>query len=251
MKLWTRFLILTLIVISIFTLAIKFYFMNQAYHHLELSIKDQIKRDMIAFEQMILIVATVAGKNENVVRKALFSISENQNIPVQLRRSELIVAKYGTKAGHEAQNESEKKAFETGKAVFRKNDQYLEYIYPLKAHGICQNCHTSQNGIKVTPDYVLGLAVKKVPRSVLKESSISYHIMDLFWENLFLMILGILILTVALYYWFVFPLFQLTSRVKPAIIALDEDIPGSANNIQFLSDSLDILISEKKIEKEK
>ena len=245
MKLWTKFLILALVLISFLTLFLKFYFMPKANESLETSIKDQMVLDMQAFENVILIVATVAGQNEDVVRKAFFSISENKNIPIELRRSTSIENQYGRVEGHGPQNQEELDAFESGSAMFRENEEYFEYIYPLKARNICQNCHKQPNGAKIEIGYVLGLAIKKVPKSILKESTLSYQIMDLYWENLFMSIVVFSILVIAMYYWFIVPLAKLSKKVHPVLLKGEDDKKIPDNEIEMIGEGLDILLKDQ------
>ncbi len=242
MKLWTRFLILALALVSLLTLGIKFYFMSEANHYLELSVQDQMKRDMQAFENIILVVTKVACQNKEVVRSALAQIDADPNIPVELRRSEFIIRQFGNKPGHEAKDPLEQEVFRTGEPRFRKNERFFEYIYPLKANGICQNCHIDRSGNKVPAGYVLGLAIKRVPKSVLKENSLSYRIMDLFWENLAMVIFVFLVLVFALYYWFVYPLYKLARRVEPRLVHLDDDFVPPENDIELLDEGIQMLL---------
>ncbi len=168
-------------------MAIKFYFIPTTDSFLELSVENDMKRNMEAFGRVIHTVAMAADNDEDVVRRALLSIHDNPDIPVSWRRSKTISIQHGEVAEKEPQNSLEERVFQTGSPIFRKKETTFEYIYPLKAVAVCQDCHFDEAQKNPVPlGYVLGLAISSVPRQTLHESKLFFFVKDLFVVNMFL-----------------------------------------------------------------
>jgi hypothetical protein len=190
----------------------------------DLTIRDQMLRDLTAFEKTLLVVVSAAGTDKDFVRRALFAITEDPDIPVELRRSQFIIDQFGDKPGRGARNAEEKRVFQTGKPEFLLRGQNFEMIYPLRANSVCMRCHVDAAGKPVPGGYVIGLAVKTVPASASHESSLMYFIMDLFWENL-LMVGAILALCFAfIFYYFFKPLQKLNTEYDSLVLEHAEEL---------------------------
>ena len=230
-------------VLTCFTVAgllIKLYFIPQADQYLEESVRHEMIRDVQALERVILIVVSGAGTNKDIVRKALDAITKDPGIPVELRRAPFVSRQYGERPEKAARDEWEKQVIGTGRAAFRATDSALQYAYPLKARAICATCHQTATGASVPFGTVLGLAVKTVPRSVLRESSLLYFVMDLFWHNLVMVGALLLLLVGLLMIWVVRPLLHLAERAEDLLAVSEEELPPGRTEIETIGRGLDL-----------
>ena len=100
MKLSTKLFGLVCVLATIATLVIKLYFIPKTDHFLDLSIRDQMRRDMASFERIILVVVKAARNNPDYVRQALLEITRDPNIPIELRRSPIRAVAHRAHDGH-------------------------------------------------------------------------------------------------------------------------------------------------------
>ena len=221
-------------------LLIRLYFIPQTDRYLEDSVRNEMVRDVHALERMILIVVSAAGTNKDTVRKALDAITKDPGIPVELRRSPFVSRQYGERPEKSVRDDWERNIMETGRADFRATDTELQYAYPLKARAICGGCHETVSGARVPFGTVMGLAVKTVPRSVLRESSLLYFVMDLFWHNL-VMVGGLLLFLVGLMMvWVVRPVTLLAQRAEDLLAVSDEEHPPGRTEVETIGRALDL-----------
>jgi len=212
MRIVTRIVVFSTIVLSLASLAIKFYFLPATDRFIRMSVEEQIHRDMEAFEKIIAVVVTAAGNDKDFVRRALHAISVDRSIPIELRRSEFLHKQFGRRADKQARNDFEIRALLTGKPEFRQTDRFIEYAYPLKAQPVCQGCHVDASGRPIERGTPVGLAVRRVPLTALAESPISYFTLDLFWENFGLVLLALVIALIPVYFWVLRPLQRLSEE---------------------------------------
>ncbi|MDH5681892.1 MAG: hypothetical protein OEZ36_09905 [Spirochaetota bacterium] len=270
MKLATRNLIYASAIIISLSIAIKMYyefaFRPKIDAYIEESIKESMEKDLKAFEKIILTVVKAAGGDGNVVRQALIAISKDKGIPISIKRSDFINRQFGTIPERSAANDIERLALKGGKAVFRKTRDSFEYIYPLKAGKICQTCHIDKSGKKVAIGYPLGLAIKTLPRSIVKdisaktgsqtekgrlarELSLVYYVVDLIWPGFILLIMSMAILLLIIHIRVTRPLKELKLQVENHLQATDEsrDYGGAeTNEINFLRKAVDQMIEQNK-----
>ena len=226
MKISAKITSLAIALISLVAIIIKFYFIPVTDNFLEISLREQMKRDMQSFEQVLHTVVSAAGDNKDFVRRALYSISANPAIPIELRRSKFIEDQYGKKEGHGARNDLERAVFKKGKPEFRKTTENFEYIYPIRATGVCQRCHADAQGKVIPHGYIIGLAVRTTPVKVLRDSSLSYFVMDFFWENLLLVGMVIGILLAGVFFWVILPLRKISRTYAPRLLEEESDYEG-------------------------
>ncbi len=273
MKLSTKLLSLTAVIMILIAIVVKVYFEGyftpRVNNYIEESIKQSLEKDMEGFERIIITVVTAAQGNYGFVREALVTISKDKKIPIDLRRSELINSQFGNVPERSAKNIFEKKVFATGKAIFRKTEQNYEYIYPLKAQRLCQQCHVTKSGEAVAEGYVLGLAIKRIPRAALQkkslekasqpltkslsqELSLAYFVMDLFWPTLILLGLSIGILLIFIFRWVIRPLKRINEKVIDSYIhdeSIDEDYQKKEGELDGLEKRIYTLLHNKNDEK--
>ncbi len=250
MKIAHKIAILFLILITVVSFIIKGYFMPIVDGYLELSVQDQMMKDMAAFEKVIHVVVSAADTNHEVVRRALRSITTDENIPVVLKRSGFIARQFGYPDHMTPYTDTEEKVIESGEAVFLKNDEFYEYYYPLRAVSVCRNCHFEANGDPVKPGTVLGVAVKKVPESVLRDASLTYFVMDLFAENLLMVTLIVIAVLLCVYFWMLKPLYRLTGLLKPVYIREEYEFHESADEFENIENGIKYLMNgENSIER--
>lgn len=206
-----------LLSVSIITILVfKFYFIPKVDRFLELSVEQNMKSNMIAFEKVIQKIALAANGDDEVVRRALNAIHNDREIAVRLRRSRSIQIQYGNHSSKEAQNELESKVFITGTPVFVSTNKKFQYIYPLKVVKICQDCHHSeqQENIEIPLGYVLGLAISEIPKSFLLENKLWFFVKDLFVINI-VIVLSILLLIYLFIQWvLILPVKRLEERAS-------------------------------------
>lgn len=90
---------------------------------------------------------------------------------VRLVHSEAVNIEYGVQEEELPENEIEVAALNDGKARSLEDPQYFTHIMPIKSVKECGKCHSLPNnsGEAVPPGYTLGLAVVKIPTSLMKE----------------------------------------------------------------------------------
>lgn len=245
MSLNSKIITAVFILVSIWTILIKVYFSKNVNSFLEKTIQSEMEKDTDTLERIIITIANIANGNKNIVRKALNSIGTNPSIPIDLKRSSIIERQYGFVKEKSIHGDIEKKVLESKLPKFIKTEKELLYFYPLKAKPVCQQCHQLADGTNVKLGSVLGIAIKKVPRSRLTENKLSYFVLDLFWENLlaFLVIIGFLIFLFYIYYKRPFD----KLRKKAHIILLEDDSVESIKNKTDFSEIeqlLDIQLDE-------
>ncbi len=212
MKISTRLWIIVTTVLTLASLAIKFYFLPSAEHFVRLSVEEQIHREMQAFEKIIGVVVTAANGDKEYVRRALYAISADKSVPIELRRSNFLTQQFGYRKDREVRNDFESRVMETAQAAFRETDQYLEYAYPLKAQPVCQTCHVGADGKAIALGQPVGLAIRRLPLTALTNSQISYFTLDLFWENFGLLVACVLLVLLPVWLWILRPLHQLAEQ---------------------------------------
>ena len=217
-KIW----ILVTGVLSLAAVAIKLYFLPAAENFSRLTVQEQMHRDMIAFEQVIGVVVTAAQGDKEYVRRALYAISSDKSIPIELRRSEFLHRQFGRVKEKEPQNEFEARALTTGNPQFRTTDTFIEYAYPLKAKGICMGCHVDARGQSIGFGEAVGLAVRRVPLRAVTESRIAYFTLDLFWQNFALVFVSILLVLLPIWLWIFRPLRHLAEESEQILKSADE-----------------------------
>lgn len=196
-----RFILLLWGMVLLMALAIKFYFIPQTDSFLEKSVEHDMKRNMEAFTKIIVTVVKAADGNHQVVRRALLSIHDDPDIPIELRRSPAINNQFGHNPEKDPQTSSEKRVFEEGKPIFQKKATRFEYAYPLKAVESCQTCHLSEDKTeRISLGYVLGVAVASVPFDTLRESNLFFFVKDLFVVNMFLFALVLIAIYCSFHY---------------------------------------------------
>lgn len=218
MKISTRMWITVAAILTLASLAIKFYFLPAVENFNQLAVKEQIEREMVTFEKVLGVVATAANKDMNVVRRSFRAISEEKGIPIDLRRAAVLDEQFGKQKAGYAENDFEREALKTGKPVFREFNGNIEYAYPLKTQKLCQGCHVDALKRPVALDTPLGLAVRKLPIRTLTESPISYFTLDLFWQNFALLVLCILALLVPVWFWILRPLKDLSEKSDEIVL---------------------------------
>lgn len=224
MRISTRLWIIVTAVLTLASLAIKFYFLPTAEHFVRLSIEEQIHREMQAFEKIIGVVVTAANGDKEYVKRALYAISADKSIPIELRRSNFLTRQFGYRKDREVRNDFEGRVMETAQAAFRETDQYLEYAYPLKAQPICQTCHVGADGKPIALGQPVGIAIRRLPLSALSESRISYFTLDLFWENFGLLLLCVVAVLLPVWLWVLRPLGRLSEESR---LVLELKEPGT------------------------
>lgn len=229
MRIATRLAVFSLVVLSLSSLAIKFYFLPATERFIRMSVEEQVHRDMEAFEKIIAVVVTAAGTDKDFVRRALHAISVDKGIPIELRRGEFLHKQFGRRSDKEARNDFEARALLTGKPEFRETERFIEYAYPLKAQGVCQGCHVDSSGRPIERGTPVGLAVRRVPLTALSESPIGYFTLDLFWENFALVLLAILISLIPVYFWVLRPLQRLSAESGEILKAGEREEPIDPN----------------------
>jgi len=208
-----RLLALAGCLLTVVALVIKFYFIPATGHFVELTIRDQMMRDLAAFERTVLIVVSAAGTDHEFVRRALYSISEDPEIPIELRRSRFLIEQFGPRPDREPKTDVERAVFASAVPAFIKNEKSYQVIYPLRATGVCMRCHIDRTGKPIQPGTVIGLAVKSVPLSSTQQSNVMYFIMDLFWENLLMVSLAVGIMLFFVFFWIFKPLNLIQDRL--------------------------------------
>ena len=236
---------LSSIAITLAAIIIKIYFIPQTDQFLELSIKKQMQDESVVFERLILTVVRAAGHDPKFVRRALFAISEDPEIRVELLRSALINAQFGPKKGARKPLEFEKEVFREGRPVFRKSLDNFEYAYPLRARPVCQNCHVDPAGRPVESGYVLGVAVKRVSRNVLRESSLTYFVMDMFWENLLLVSLALAVVLGFIQWKLVRPISRMAERFQEYFARDDVHEKLPQNELEILEKGVEHILKTK------
>lgn len=219
-------------------LAIKFYFLPAAERFSRLTVEEQIHRDMEDFEKIIAVVVTAANGDKDYVRRALYAISADKSIPIELRRSEFLHRQFGRRTDKEAKNEFEAAVLASGKAQFQTTEKFIEYAYPLKAQGICQGCHIDATGKPISLGAPVGLAIRRVPLSSVTNSRVAYFTLDLFWENFALVLVSVLLVLVAVWFWILRPVRALARESDAILKAADErgdaggdlEMPGHAKD---------------------
>ncbi len=209
MKISTRLWIVVTAVLTLASIAIKFYFLPAAERFTRLSVEEQIHRDMVAFEKIIGVVVTAANGDKEYVRRALYAISADKSIPIELRRSEFLNSQFGVRKDRQPQNDFEKQVLQSAQAAFRETDQFIEYAYPLKAQTVCQTCHVGADNKAIPLGQPVGLAIRRLPLTALSESRISYFTLDLFWENFGLLMACVLGILLPIWLWVLRPLNKL------------------------------------------
>lgn len=205
-----KVILLLTVLVSLTLLIVKFYFIPQVDGFLELTMEHDMKRNMQSFEKVIHTVVTAADQDEQVVRRALTSISRNQEIPVVLVRSQAIQRQYGEGNAEIPQNTEWQQVFSSGNPDFHKKDGDYVYVYPLKAKPVCQNCHRAENRIDPIPlGSVLGLAVASTPQQTLWDNKLFFFVKDLFFYNLLWIALLLFLVYLFIRAWFILPLKRL------------------------------------------
>lgn len=212
MKISTRLWIVVIAVLTIASLAIKLYFLPAAERFTRLTLEEQIHREMQAFEKIIGVVVTAANGDKEYVRRALYAISADKTIPIELRRSEFLDTQFGKRKDRQPQNDFEKRVMHTAEAAFRQTDQFIEYAYPLKAQPICQTCHVGADGKAIALGQPVGLAIRRLPLTALTDSRINYFTLDLFWENFGLLVICVLGVLLPVWLWILRPLGRLSQE---------------------------------------
>lgn len=223
MKISTRLWIIVIAVLTLASLAIKFYFLPAADRFVRLSVEEQIHREMQAFEKIIGVVVTAANGDKEYVRRALYAISADKTIPIELRRSEFLDSQFGKRADRAPRNDFERQVMQSAQAAFRQTDQYLEYAYPLKAQTICQTCHVGADGKAIQLGRPVGLAIRRLPLSAVTDSRINYFTLDLFWENFGLLTLAVLAVLFPVWLWVLRPLHRLSAESQHLLEQRDSD----------------------------
>jgi hypothetical protein len=213
MKISTRLWITASAVLTLASLAIKFYFLPEAERFIRLSVEEQIHREMQSFEKIIGVVVTAANGDKEFVRRALYAISADKSIPMELRRSNFLTQQFGYRKDREVQNDFERRVMDTAQAAFRETDQFLEYAYPLKAQTVCQTCHV-KDGKPIALGQPVGIAIRRVPLRSLHESRISFFTLDLFWENFGLLLFCIAAVMLPVWLWVLRPLGRLSEESR-------------------------------------
>ncbi len=240
MNLGTKLAALACVSFTAAGLLIKLYFIPSADRYLEDSVRHEMIRDTQALERIILIVVASAGNNRDTVRRALDAISRDPGIPVELRRSRFIERQYGHIPVKAARDSWEEAAMAGGQGAFRSTDTTLQYAYPLRARAICGNCHETATGQRVPVGTVLGLAVKTVPKSVLRESSLVFFVMDLFWQNLVMVGFLIAVLVALIGIWVVRPVNRLAARAEEMLVAGEAEVPPGRTELETIERGLDL-----------
>ncbi|GAB4421988.1 MAG: hypothetical protein OHK0011_00280 [Turneriella sp.] len=245
MRISTRMWIVVTLALTLAALAIKFYFLPSAERFIRLSVEEQIHREMQDFEKIIAVVVTAANGDKEYVRRALYAISANKSVPIELRRSNFLTHQFGYRKDREVRNEFERRVMETAQAAFRETEQYLEYAYPLRAQPICQTCHV-KDGKPISLGQPVGIAIRRLPLSALSESRIRYFTLDLFWENFGLLLFCIATIMLPVWLWVLRPLSRLseqsrylleqqeTAREEPVALSEGEKYPDEWQAIQRL-----------------
>ncbi len=222
MSLVSKIWVLVTGVLFLAALAIKFYFLPAAESFSRLTVEEQMHRDMVAFEQIIGVVVTAAQGDKEFVRRALYAISADKSIPIELRRSEFLHRQFGRLKDKEPRNEFEALALATGNPQFRTTDNFIEYAYPLKAQGICMGCHVDNLGKPIGLGEPVGLAVRRVPLRSVTESRIAYFTLDLFWQNFALVSASVLLVLLPIWLFIFRPLRALAAESEQILKAADE-----------------------------
>lgn len=209
-------------VLFIAALAIKFYFLPAAERFSRLALEEQMHRDMEAFEKIIGVVVTAANGDKDFVRRALYAISADKSIPIELRRSEFLHQQFGRRKDKEPANEFEAQVLTSGKAQFQATEKFIEYAYPLKAQPVCQGCHIDAVGKPIPLGTPVGLAIRRVPLSAVTDSRIAYFTLDLFWENFALVSASVLLVLLAVWFWILRPLRTLARESETILKDADE-----------------------------
>lgn len=212
MRISTRIWILVTTVLTLASLVIKLYFLPAAERFTRLTVEEQIHREMQAFEKIIGVVVTAANGDKEYVRRALYAISADKTIPIELRRSEFLDSQFGKRRDRQPQSDFEKRVMHTAEAAFRQTDQFIEYAYPLKAQPICQTCHVGADGKPITLGQPVGIAIRRLPLTAITDSRISYFTLDLFWENFGLLVACVLLVLLPVWLWILRPLQQLAEQ---------------------------------------
>lgn len=212
MKITTRIWILVTTVLTLASLVIKLYFLPATERFTRLTVEEQIHREMQAFEKIIGVVVTAANGDKDYVRRALYAISADKTIPIELRRSEFLDSQFGKRKDRQPQNDFEKHVMHTAQAAFRQTDEFIEYAYPLKAQPICQTCHVGADGKAIALGQPVGLAIRRLPLTAITDSRISYFTLDLFWENFGLLVACVLGVLVPIWFWILRPLNRLSAE---------------------------------------
>lgn len=223
MKISTRLWIIVTAVLTLASLAIKFYFLPAAERFTRLSVEEQIHREMQAFEKIIGVVVTAANGDKEYVRRALYAISADKSVPIELRRSNFLTQQFGYRKDREVRNEFESRVMETAQAAFRETEQFIEYAYPLKAQPVCQTCHVGKDGKAIALGQPVGIAVRRLPLSALKQSRISYFTLDLFWENFGLLLVCVAAVMLPVWMWVLRPLTRLSEESRLVLEQRESD----------------------------
>jgi hypothetical protein len=209
-------------VLFLAALAIKLYFLPTAEKFSRLTVEEQMHRDMVAFEQIIGVVVTAAQGDKEYVRRALYAISADKTIPIELRRSEFLHRQFGRLKDKEPRNKFEALALTTGNPQFRTTENFIEYAYPLKAQGICMGCHVDNLGKPIGLGEPVGLAVRRVPLRSVTESRIAYFTLDLFWQNFALVSASVLLVLLPIWLFIFRPVRALAAESEQILKAADD-----------------------------
>lgn len=222
MKISTKIWATVTTVLLVAALAIKFYFLPAAERFSRLTLEEQMHRDMEAFEKIIAVVVTAANGDKDYVRRALYAISADKSIPIELRRSEFLHLQFGRRKDKEPKNEFEAMVLASGKAQFQTTEKFIEYAYPLKAQGVCQGCHIDTAGKPIPLGSPVGLAIRRVPLTAITDSRIAYFTLDLFWENFGLVLVSVFLVLIGVWLWIMRPLRELAEASDAILKAADE-----------------------------
>lgn len=222
MKISTKIWVLVTLVLSLAALAIKLYFLPAAERFSRLTVEEQMVRDMESFEKIIAVVVTAANGDKDYVRRALYAISADKTIPIELRRSEFLHQQFGRRKDKEPKNDFEAGVLSSGNPQFRTTDKFIEYAYPLKAQAVCMGCHVDAAGKSIPFGSPVGLAVRRVPLSAVTDSRIAYFTLDLFWENFGLVLFSVLLVLLPIFLWILRPIRAMAGESEQLLKAIDE-----------------------------
>lgn len=222
MRLSVKIWILVSAVLSFAALVIKFYFLPMAEKYSRITVEEQMQRDMQAFEKIIGVVVTAAGRDKDYVRRALYAISADKSIPIELRRGEFLHQQFGRRKDREPKDEFESRVLSSGIPEFRTTDRFIEYAYPLKAQPVCQGCHVDTKGKPIALGEPVGLALRRVPIGAVTDSRAAYFTLDLFWENFGLVSLCVLLVLLPIWLWILSPIRRMAGETDEILRAAEE-----------------------------
>lgn len=228
MNITTKIWVTVTAVLLVAALAIKFYFLPAAERFSRLTVEEQMHRDMEAFEKIIAVVVTAANGDKDYVRRALYAISADKSIPIELRRSEFLHQQFGRRKDKEPKNDFEALVLSSGNPQFRTTDKFIEYAYPLKAQPVCLGCHVDTAGKPIPLGSPVGLAIRRVPLTAVTDSRIAYFTLDLFWENFGLVLVAVFLVLGAVWFWILRPLRGLARESDAILKTADERSDGDS-----------------------